>query len=84
MFKPEKGIVEPSMGMSGRIFHVVIEKDEGGIYVGEVPELPGCHSQAKSLRELRGRMKEAIELYLETVPAPPPGPSFVEVQTIEV
>jgi len=29
-------------------------------------------------------MREAIEVYLEAVPIPQPGPSFVEVQTIEV
>ena len=70
--------------MKGRTFHVVIEKDEDGFFVGEVPELPGCHSLAKSLTQLRSRMKEAIEVYLEATPELPPGPSFVEVQTIEV
>ncbi|HEV2519351.1 MAG TPA: type II toxin-antitoxin system HicB family antitoxin [Thermoplasmata archaeon] len=52
--------------------------------MGEVPELPGCHSQARSFQELRNRMKEAIKVYLEAAPNRPPGPSFVEVQTIEV
>ena len=70
--------------MKARTFHLVIERDEDGYFVGEVPELPGCHSQAKSLDQLRSRMREAIEVYLEAVPIPQPGPSFVEVQTIEV
>jgi predicted RNase H-like HicB family nuclease len=70
--------------MSGRTFHVVVEKDEDGFFVGEVPELPGCHSQARTLVELRPRMIEAIEAYLEANPARLQGPSFVEVQTIEV
>ena len=48
-----------------RKFNVLIEKDEDGYYVGLVPELPGCHSQAKSLDELQIRLKEAIQLYLE-------------------
>jgi predicted RNase H-like HicB family nuclease len=48
-----------------RIFNVVIEKDAAGYFVGIVPELPGCHGQARSLDELSKRMKEAIELYLE-------------------
>jgi len=30
-----------------------------------VPELEGCHTQAKTLDELRIRIKEAIQLYLE-------------------
>ena len=46
-------------------FTVVIEKDEDGYYVAYVPELPGCHTQAKTLDELLERVKEAVELYLE-------------------
>ena len=49
-----------------RVFTVMIEKDEDGCYVASVVELPGCHTQAKSLDELSSRIKEAIELYLET------------------
>jgi len=44
---------------------VLIEKDEDGYYVAIVPELRGCHSQAKSLDLLMKRVKEAIELCLE-------------------
>ncbi len=46
-------------------FTVVIEQDEDGIYVAYVPELEGCHTQAKTLDELRVRIKEVIQLYLE-------------------
>jgi len=46
-------------------FTIVIEQDEDGIYVASVPELEGCHTQAKTLDELRDRIKEAIQLYLE-------------------
>ena len=48
-----------------REFSVVIERDEDGYYVGSVPELKGCHTQAKSLDELMERVKEAILLCLE-------------------
>jgi predicted RNase H-like HicB family nuclease len=51
----------------GRCFTAVVELDEDGYYVGSVPELPGCHTQARSLETLMERIKEAIELYLETV-----------------
>ena len=47
-------------------FKVVIHKgdpDEGG-YWGEVPELPGCHSQGETRAELLERMKEAIACHL--------------------
>lgn len=46
-------------------YAVLVEKDEAGYYVGSVPELPGCHTQAKTIDELLKRVKEAIELYLE-------------------
>ncbi len=46
-------------------FNVIIEKDSEGFYVGSVPSLKGCHTQAKSLDELMDRIKEAIELCLE-------------------
>lgn len=48
-----------------REFHVVIEQDEDGYFVSSVPELPGCHTQAKSLDKLMARTREAIELCLE-------------------
>ncbi|MDF1557353.1 MAG: type II toxin-antitoxin system HicB family antitoxin [ANME-2 cluster archaeon] len=67
-------------------FTIVIEQDEDGIYVASVPELEGCHTQARTLDELRDRMKEAIELYLEVksdlvdeVPL-----EFVGIQKVEV
>jgi predicted RNase H-like HicB family nuclease len=46
-------------------FAVMVEKDQDGVYVASVPELPGCHTQAKTLDELTKRIKEAIEAYLE-------------------
>lgn len=48
-----------------RDFNVLIEEDEDGILVASVPELPGCHTQAKNLDELMNRIREAIELCLE-------------------
>ncbi len=46
-------------------FTVLIEQDEEGYFVATVPELHGCHTQARSLDELMKRAKEAIELCLE-------------------
>jgi predicted RNase H-like HicB family nuclease len=48
-----------------RPYPVVIERDEEGFYVASVPELPGCHTQARSLGELVQRIREAITLCLE-------------------
>ena len=44
---------------------MVIERDQAGWYVGSIPELPGCHTQGSTVEELKARMREAIELYLE-------------------
>ena len=38
-------------------------------YVADVPELPGCMSQGKTVEAALKNVKEAITLYLETVPA---------------
>jgi len=47
---------------------VVIEKDEHGFYAW-CPELKGCQSQGDTLESAVANIKEAIELYLETLPA---------------
>ena len=46
-------------------YDVIIEKDEDGVYVAHVPELPGCHTQGDSVKEVMKNISEAIELYLE-------------------
>jgi predicted RNase H-like HicB family nuclease len=46
-------------------FEVAIERDEEGFYVASVPELAGCHTQAKSLDVLMERIREAIKLCLD-------------------
>lgn len=46
-------------------FYVVIERDEDGMYIGEVPQLRACYSQGETINELMTNIKEAIELCLE-------------------
>lgn len=46
-------------------FPVIIEKDESGYYIGKVPSLKSCYTQAKSLPELYKRLNEVIGLCLE-------------------
>ena len=48
-------------------FDVVILEDETGGYIAFVPALPGCHTQGDTLNELMKNVKEAVELYLETL-----------------
>lgn len=67
-----------------REFDVVIERDEEGFYVASVPQLPGCHTQARSLDELRERISEAIELCLEVEGTPAKSLEFIGVQRVTV
>jgi len=48
-----------------KVFNVVVEQDEDGFYIASVPELPGYHTQAKSLEKLNKRIIEVIELYID-------------------
>jgi predicted RNase H-like HicB family nuclease len=45
---------------------IIIEKDEFGYYA-YCPELKGCHTQGDTLDEVLKNIKEAVELYLETL-----------------
>lgn len=58
-------------------YRVLIEQDEDGVFVAEVPALPGCISQGRTRTEATDNIKEAIALYLESLsannePVPPP------------
>ena len=54
---------------------MIIEKDEAGYYVAEVPALPGCLSQGKTYDEAVGKIREAIEGWLEVMEARHPADS---------
>jgi antitoxin HicB len=58
-------------------YRVVIETDEDGVFVAEVPALPGCLSQGRTRAEAIANIREAIAAYLESLkihsePTPPP------------
>ena len=65
-------------------YTLIIEKDEEGWLVSEVVELPGCHTQAKTMDQLLTRTKEAIKGYLQLEKSPEILDTFVGVQQIEV
>jgi predicted RNase H-like HicB family nuclease len=48
-------------------YRVIIEKDEDGILVARVPDLPGCATEGKTRQELMKNVKEAIQAYLEVL-----------------
>jgi predicted RNase H-like HicB family nuclease len=65
-------------------FTVIIEQDEEGYFIAEVPELKGCHTQAKSLDTLMKRIKEAIQLCLDIQGEERPKTHLVGVQKVAV
>ena len=67
-----------------REFNVIIERDAEGYYVASVPELKGCHTQAKSLDTLMNRVREAIELCLEAQGEDSGSSEFLGIQRIAI
>jgi len=58
------GALRKDLGM--RTFSAYVEWDpESKLYVGIIPGIPGAHTQAASLDELRINLKEVLELCLE-------------------
>ncbi len=43
---------------------IIIEKDESGYYVAEVPALPGCVSQGKTLAQAKTNIREAVQAWI--------------------
>ena len=66
-------------------YRVLIQQDEDGIFVVEVPALPGCVSQGYTRKGALQNIREAVSVYLESLkahnePVPPPiGEELIEV-----
>jgi predicted RNase H-like HicB family nuclease len=67
-----------------RQFDVVIERDAEGYYVASVPQIPGCHTQARSLDEVNERIREAIELCLQVQGTPEQDLEFIGIQRVTI
>lgn len=50
-------------------YEVVLQPESDGGYSVSVPQLPGCFSQGDTREEALAMIKEAIELYLESLKA---------------
>jgi antitoxin HicB len=78
-FREEKGLL--------RTFRVILEPNETGGYTVTVPMLPGCISEGDTKEEALANIKEAIELYIESLEAdgePVPSEDTVEEAVVEV
>lgn len=58
-------------------YRILIEQDDDGMFVAQVPSLPGCISQGSTRSEAISNIKEAVEGYVESLkkhnePVPPP------------
>ncbi len=69
--------------MKPQEFYVAIERDEDGIYIGEVPQLKACYSQGETIDELMQNIREVIELCLEDL-EDEPVTEFIGIQKIAV
>jgi predicted RNase H-like HicB family nuclease len=66
-------------------YRVLIEQDEDGVFVVEVPSLPGCISQGNTREEAIKNIQEAIEGYLESLKVhDEPIPPSIREEVIEV
>lgn len=70
-----------------RYYKVVFEPQEEGGFTAIVPSLPGCVSQGDTFDETIANIKEAIELYIESLeadglPVPEENRLFLEVETV--
>ena len=50
-------------------FPVIIEKDEDGFFVADCPELQGCHTQGRTIKEAITNIRDAIRLHLKILKA---------------
>lgn len=71
---------------TSREFEVVLTPEDGCGYSVSVPALPGCTSQGATREEALAMIREAIELYLESLEAhgdPLPGPIEIGRVTVD-
>ncbi len=66
-------------------YRVIIEQDEDGVFVAEAPSLPGCVSQGTTRLEALANIREAMEVYIESlVVHGEPVPPSISEEIIEV
>ncbi len=70
---------------SNTSYTAIIEQDTTtGYYVAYIPDLPGAHTQAETLEELKDNIKEVVELVLEENPKSKPESYFIGTQLVTI
>ena len=76
---------KPSWGVRPVKFRVLIEQDEDGAFVTEVPSLPGCVTQGATREQALANTREAIAGYLESLQAHgEPIPPSIDEEVVDV
>lgn len=70
--------------MKPKIFTVLIEQDQDGMYIAKVPDIAGCYTQGKTVEQAMERIKEAIQVCLEAEKTKYPPLKFIGVQQLEI
>ena len=65
-------------------FYVLIEKDENGYFVGEVPQLRACYVQGRTIDELMKNIREVIELALQDEDLSDDQPKIFDIKKITI
>ncbi|HIE02118.1 MAG TPA: type II toxin-antitoxin system HicB family antitoxin [Thiotrichaceae bacterium] len=66
-------------------YRILLEQDEDGVFVAQVPSLPGCLSQGKTRKEALKNIQEAVVVYLESLQAHnEPFPPSIYEEIVEV
>jgi predicted RNase H-like HicB family nuclease len=71
--------------MKTTAYTAIIEQDSAtGLYVAYVPDLPGAHTQAETLEELKKNLEEVVSLVLEDSSDQSPESHFIGTQLVTV
>lgn len=74
--------------MPNRCYQVVIEQDEDGFFVAEVPGIRACYTQGKTFEEVMVNIKDVLEMCLEEMKSrgeePPEQSEIIGIKRLEV
>jgi predicted RNase H-like HicB family nuclease len=77
------------MPMTTYRFQIVIEQDEDGFFIADVPALTGCHTQGKTFEEVMQNIREVIRMCVQELredgkPIETAFPEVIGIKTLEI
>lgn len=51
--------------MKAAPYEIILDQDESGAWIARAPSIPGFHTYGRSLNEVRGRVREALGLFVD-------------------